>query len=135
MIYIMIIIEQELSNIDKHNFKDIILSEAITRLNNDKHFKSKIFRRRIQEECDNKAFLDSKNLKFPVVNPKTCDVDCNILLKSFYELQKTPMISGKLEMIQEAKQLIQKHGCSKNIRIKFENNFEVELDTLLFYLD
>jgi len=130
----MLIIEQKLSNVEDPNFRDIILTEAVVKLGLSKHFDSKILRRRVQEDCDGKAFLDSKNLKFPIVNPKTCDVDCKVLMASYYALQKVPKASGVLDMLQEARDLMHKHGCSRNIRVKFEN-LEMDLDTLLFYID
>jgi len=131
----MLIIEQKLSNFEEPNFKDILLTEAINKLNTLKNFNSKILCKRVQENCNGTAFLDSRNLKYPIVNPKTCDVDCNILLSSYYALQKSSKSVGTSDMLQEARDLIHKHGCRKGIRVKFEEDIEMDLDSLLFYLE
>ena len=132
----MLIIEQTLSNFSDPNFKDILLTEAINKLNPMKHFNSKILCKKVQENCNGTAFLDSRNLKFPIVNPKTCDVDCNILLSSYYALQKSSKSVGSADMLQEARDLIHKHNCRKGVKVKFEEeNIEIDLDSLLFYLE
>lgn len=131
----MLIIEQKLSNVDDPNFRDIILTEVINKLGSQTQFNSKIMRNRIQEQCGGNAFLDKRNLKYPIVNPKTCQEDCNVLLNTYYQLKKAPKTPGVSDMLQEANDLLQKNNCSKNSRIKFEEGFEIELDTLLFYLE
>jgi len=130
----MLIIDQKLSNITEQNFKDILLLEISQKLGIKKHFNSKMLCRKIQEQCDGKAFLDSKNLRYPIVNPKTCNIDCKILLNSYYELKKSSKSPGIMDMIQEAENLLSKNNCSKNVKVKFED-FEMELDALLFYID
>jgi hypothetical protein len=131
----MLIIEQKMSDFYEHNFIDNILLEVTNKLQFQKQFNSKIFRNRIQEQCGGKAFLDKRNLKYPIVNPKTCQEDCNVLLNTYYQLKKAPKSPGISDMLQEASDLLQKNNCSKNIRIKFEEELEIELDTLLFYIE
>jgi hypothetical protein len=131
----MLIIEQKLSDFNDPNFKDIILTETINKLGLHSQFNSKIMRNRIQETCGGNAFLDKRNLKYPIVHPKTCQEDCSVLLNTYYQLKKAPKNPGVSDMLQEASDLLQKNNCSKHIKVKFEENFEIELDSLLFYLE
>ena len=126
----MIILEKNMSDLIENNNDDIvdsILEEAISKFINYKKFDSPIFCKRLQEKCDNNAFLD-ENLKYPIVNPNTCEIDCNVLLKSYFRILRENRI-GRNDLKQKALDLIESNNCKKpSIRLIDGINEEIILD-------
>lgn len=66
------------------------------------------------------AFLDSKNLKFPVINPLTGKFDDELIYAAYIEIKK---IKDK-NLAAKAKTLFDKFKCYKKYRVKVPGNSE-----------
>lgn len=110
-----------------------MIEEAINRMGHIPILRSKIARQRLYEDCGEKAFLDGAGLNYPVMNPKTCDYDCNLLSKAYYELSQSGR-PGALDMRHKAKRLMEDRGCSHRVLVRVNEDVVISLDHLMFIL-
>lgn len=121
-------------NIEEDNFVLNTINEASSRFLFPQQLNSKSARRRLYEECGSKAFINPRTLEYPVINPKTCDYDCNMINKAYYELH-TLNTPGSSDMRQDIKQLINDVGCKKHVIVKLQDDVEMDLDLFIHYFN
>lgn len=117
---------------DEANIKEMI-EEAVNKMGHIPILNSKRARQRLYEDCGEKAFLDGAGLNYPVMNPRTCDFDCNLLNKAYYELSQTGR-PGARDMRHKAKRLMEDRGCSHKVLVKVNEDVIISLDHLMFIL-
>jgi len=127
--------EMIIENFEYQNEKDIqineIIQEVINRIPQNQLLRSPAARRKLYSECGKKAFLDEGKLNYPIMNPKTCDFDCALLNRAYYELSLNSK-PGSLEMKHKAKAIMENNGCRYNIYVKIKEDVTIELDHLIF---
>lgn len=101
---------------------------------------SKRVRKEMHQKYGNKSFLDSENLKFPVINPKTGNIDCKLI---YAAIARSSIFSNKggsslnpksyYDKIKEkASRLYKSNSCGEKIKAKTNNeNTQEEIDILL----
>lgn len=125
--------------------EDLILSTIFEKVNYaiDEDVKKLLQSQKVRQEMlkkyGEKAFLDPKNLKFPVINPKTGQYDCKLIYacilrasvhsakggssknpKSYYDNIKTKAVS-----------LYKSQDCSEKLKIKLSEESSEQVDILI----
>jgi len=117
---------------DELKIKEMI-EEALSQMPQIPILRSRIARQRLYEDCGEKAFLDGARLNYPVMNPSTCDFDCNLLNRAYYELSQSSR-PGALDMKHKAKRLMENTGCSHRVLVKVNEDVIIGLDHFMFIL-
>jgi len=117
---------------DKDQLKNIY-TEVAGRMSFPPALRSRTARQRLLEDCGPNAFLDPAGLRHPVMNPKTCDFDCQLLNKAYYELS-TCSRPGSLDLKSKAKSIMEDSNCRVSVQIKLQDDINIELDHLNYIL-
>lgn len=133
------IIEKTLQDVSEKDIYDQILEEINNKIDDrlKKRLQSKIFRRQMLEKCGKKAFLLPNQMKFPIMNPDTCEIDCKLLYAAYVRARqwsgKTP---GYREIANKAKELLRETKCDKKIAVHLEGMEHLfYVDDFLFIMD
>lgn len=130
-----IIIEQTLDDVENENFIQSLFEKALEAIPDVKKAKSPAIKRRLYESYGDKAFADPIHLKHPIINPDCMDTneecyDCNLLLTTYYQLQKE---NANEELIDHIYDLLILNECA-TVKIKLESCDElIDLDTFVYY--
>ncbi len=127
-----LIIEKTLMDAAKEDIHEQILEAINIKIDNKlkKRLQSKIFRRQMIEKCGKKAFLLPDQMKFPIMNPDTCKIDCKLLYAAYVRARQwTGKTPGYREVANKAKELLRETRCDKKISIHLEGLEQ------LFYVD
>jgi len=129
--------EMIIENFEYQEEKDIqlneIIQEVINRIPQINLLKSPAARRKLYSECGRKAFLDEGSLQFPIMNPKTCDYDCSLLNRTYYELSLSSK-PGSADMKHKAKSIMENIGCKYRVFVKIKEDVTIDLDHLISIL-
>ena len=117
---------------DEVKIKELI-QEALSQIHPIPQLRSRTARRRLLEECGEKAFINPDRLEYPVINPQTCDYDCRLLNRAYYELC-TKSVPGALDMKHKVKSIMENNGCKINVLVKVDEDTIIDLDHLMFIL-
>ena len=74
-------------------------------------YRSRKNRRKILKKFGEKAFLDPKNLKFPIVNPRTGKIECGLLLAAYVRAKQWKY----KKIAKKAAKLYKEHGCEEKL--------------------
>lgn len=132
-----IIIEKTSADAASEDILEQILEEINTKIDPklQKKLQSKIFRRQMLEKCGKKSFLLPDQLKFPIMNPDNCKIDCKLLYSAYVRAKqfsgKTP---GYREIANKAKEILKEEGCEGKIGVHLEGMEEVFLlEDFIYY--
>lgn len=95
-----------------------------------KKLRSTKVRKEMLKKYKNQSFLDSENLKFPVVNPETGKKDCKLIYAAYIRATIYASKGGSKQQPKEyyeriktsAKNLYTREKCSNNINVKISEN-------------
>lgn len=83
-------------------------------------------RRAMMQNYGAKCFLLADQLKFPICNPDTGQLDCNLLYAAYLRANQYKGIKpGYRELALKAKQMFQELNCSAKIGIRLHESEEV----------
>ena len=100
--------------------------------------KEKLRSTRVRQEMKKKykgqVFLDSENLKFPIINPETGKKDCKLIYAAFLRASIYSSRNGSKQQPKEyydnirnkAKTLYESEGCSTKLKVKL-NQEDIEI--------
>jgi len=99
--------------------------------------KSTRVRHEMLKKYKGQAFLDSTNLKFPVVNPETGHKDCKLIYAAFLRASVHSSKGGSSKQPKEyydkirdeAKKLYESEDCSEKLKVKL-NKEDIEIGVL-----
>ena len=132
-----IILEHKIEEL-KNPF-DILIEEVERKIPEDlkRQLSNKVVRRNMLQKCGNKAFLLPDQLKFPIMDPRTCKLDCRLLYAAFLRAnQYKGKKPGYSELVLKIKELFQNNGCSRQIGIHLEGSDEIiALDHFIEFLE
>jgi len=120
------------------NPEDAIL-EAVSRklpVELKKKLRKPTLRREMLQKCGKKAFLIPEELKFPVMDPDTCQYDCRLIYAAFVRAnqwkKKNPRYT---EVAEKARKLYEKNKCDLKIGVHIRETDEiVELSQFAEYV-
>jgi hypothetical protein len=99
--------------------------------------KSTKIRQEMKKKYKGQVFLDSENLKFPIVNPETGKKDCKLIYAAFLRATIHSSRNGSKQQPKEyydnirntAKSLYESEGCSEKLKVKL-NKEDVEISII-----
>jgi hypothetical protein len=99
-----------------------------------KAYSSKKIRQEIVKKYGKNSFLDSENLKFPIVNPQTGQFDCKLIYAAFVKASIWAQKGSKdknteyyKQIKEKAKEAFKKNKCGSSMNITLSEN---EMDKL-----
>lgn len=104
-----------------------------------KQLQSQKVRKEMAKKYGNSAFLDSKDLKFPVINPLTGQYDCKLIyaciLRSAVHSSKGGSSKNPKKYYDDIKEkavsLYNSHQCSEKLKVKLSKESSEEVDLLV----
>lgn len=104
----LIILEYTNDDVSTVNFTDTVLYDVIGSLQKEgvDFLQNKSALVRLKEKHGDKAFLDPKNLKYPIINPKTGEKDQALLHAAYIDLKRRAGISGTGDLAQKARDMM-----------------------------
>lgn len=86
-----------------------------------KYLSKKSNREEMLEKIGEKAFLNSKELKYPVINPFTKNYDCRLIYAAYVRSKQHKHI----EINKKAKELYDSQKCESEIEIELSENKKI----------
>jgi hypothetical protein len=86
-----------------------------------KHLSKTSNRKEMLEKFGEKAFLNSKELKYPVINPFTEDYDCRLIYAAYVRSKQ----HKHHDINKKAKQLYDSQNCESEIEIELSENKKI----------
>ncbi len=86
-------------------------------------------RHKMLDQCGSKAFLDSKNLAFPVTTGN-CEINCGMVYSAYLRAKQW----HKDTIATKAKNLYKTHGCEKKINKKIKEDIQLDIYTNSFQI-
>ncbi len=115
-----LVINIEEVNLDSTFFQNTITEAVINSIPESirKHFQKQDNRKKLLEEFGEAAFLLPKELKFPVINPFTKELDCRLIYAAYIRAKqhKYPDVE------KQAIELYDKQQCKEKIKITLKEN-------------
>jgi len=110
-----------------------MIESAIDKMGHIPILNSMRVRQQLYDECGECAFLNGARLNYPVINPVSHYIDCNLLTKAYYELSISDD-PGALALKDKARQLLEDEGWRFKVLVKVNEDVVISLDHLMFIL-
>jgi hypothetical protein len=120
-----------------------IISQIYEKINTEipdsvkQQLKSTRVRQEMKKKYKGQVFLDSENLKFPIINPETGKKDCKLIYAAFLRATVHSSRNGSKQQPKEyydkirdqAKSLYESEDCSNKLKVKL-NKEDIEIGVL-----
>lgn len=97
-----------------------------------KKISSPRIRRKMLETCGEKAFLMPDKLKFPVVDPDTCEYHCGMIYSAYIRAKQFKYT----DVAAKARELFKDIACSRKVGVVLESSGEfMALEDFTYFFD